>query len=242
MKHFNKYILLVVQLLAALYLNAQTLRLDTTTISLLPLSDLIDSALQHSPLLKQQDALILKKELLAKIQKRQWMNTLALTGSAAYGTGNNFSVTDQGPVLTNTLTTQTTIFYNAGVTFYLPLANLFNTRAQIKAAQQEVIYQQSKREEVEQNIKKEIITAYQNLILLDKKLALKSSKINTYHVSKELAFEQMQNGIINITEYNEAIENYNAAMLEMEETKNEMITAYLILEMLVGSKIIKTQK
>jgi outer membrane protein TolC len=231
-----------VQLLAALFLNAQTLRLDSSTISLLPLNQLIDSALQHSPLLKQQDALILKKELLAKIEKRKWMNTLSLTGSAAYGTGNNLSVTNQGPVLTNSLTTQTTIFYNAGVTFYLPLANLFNTKTQIKAARQDVIYQESKREEVEQNIKKEIITAYQNLILLDKKLTLKSSKLNTYQVSKDLAFEQMQNGIINITEYNETIETYNAAMLEMEEVKNEMITAYLILEMLVGSKIIKTQK
>ena len=221
---------------------AQTLELNNATIQLLPLQTLIDSALMNSPLLKQQDALITKQELLAKIEKRRWLNTLALTGSAAYGTGNNLSLTNQGPVLTNTLTTQTTVFYNAGITFYLPIANIFTTKVKIKAEKEEIYYQQEKKEEIEQTITQSVIAGYQELLLLDKKLAVKASKVNSFQVSKDLAYEQMQNGTINITDYNEVIEKYNAALLELEETKSEMTTAFYLLELLVGTKIIYEKK
>jgi outer membrane protein TolC len=225
----------------SIHISAQTLELNNATLKLLPLQSLIDSALIHSPLLKQQDALISKKELLAQIEKRNWMNTLSLTGSAAYGTGNNLSLTNQGPVLTNTLTTQTTVFYNAGITFYLPIATIFNTKLKIKAAQEEVSYQQNKKEEVEQSIKQSVIAGYQELLLLDKKIALKTSKVNSYYVSKDLAYEQMRNGIIDVTDYNEVIEKYNAALIELEETKSQLSTSFYLLEILVGCKITKEE-
>ena len=73
-------------------------------------------------------------------------------------------------------------------------------------------------------------------------LAVKASKVNSFQVSKDLAYEQMQNGTINITDYNEVIEKYNAALLELEETKSEMTTAFYLLELLVGTKIIYEKK
>ena len=204
------------------------------------LESLIDSALVHSPLIKQQDILIKTEHYKKDLIKTEWLKIIKPQFQYSYGSSENTGYFDEdGDYYTNsTTTTSMSSRYTLSLRFTLDIKHFVERKTKLLIAEENIKLSEFEKETLYLSIRKEVILAYNKLILTKKLLDIQSQLYQAQLVQKQLAEEQFTNAEITLSEYTSVISLIFNSMAQYEKIKMDFRTAYQILEESIGVKII----
>lgn len=210
---------------------------DDITEKLLPLSSLIDSALVHDPYVRFRDLQIVVNQCKLNAEQSYWLRNLGIQSDIRYGTFNNFSTNTaegQNPDYFATQTSQ----WNWGVGAYLkfPIIDLVNRRSQITMAQTEIEQARSMAQFQKNEVRQLVIKQYNELVLKQNLLKIKAKYLALITTNNLLVEKEFQNGVVELSEYTRISGIHESAQTEFEVARIEFITAYMLLEEIVGFK------
>ncbi|MFS4416479.1 TolC family protein [Maribacter sp. 2307ULW6-5] len=199
-----------------------------------PLQVVIDSVLKRSAMVGFQSNNVKAKEAALASEKLRWSDNLGLQVDSRYGNLNNFSSNEDGEALSQVLTTTKQFNYSVGVYVKFPLFAGINRRNQIEQAQYEMEAAKKMIEFEHEQIKQAVIALYQDLLLKQRLLHIKSKTLGDGTVNMQMVEKEFRNGIVPISEY-VRIKGITASMEEeYEVAMSQFITAKQRLETLAG--------
>jgi len=207
------------------------------SISIPPLSMMIDSAIAHNAMLKYFEQGIEVKKFSLRADSKAWTKNFGIQADVRYGTFDNFSTNTaegQNPSLMATKTSQTN--YGIGAYLKLPLSDFINHKNLIQLAKAEVNQAESMAEVQRAEIRQIVIKQYNDLILKLSLLQIKAKNLETSRINMVMAEKEFQNGIIPLGTYASISQTAGNTEINFEEAKTEFKTAYMILEEIVGFK------
>lgn len=213
----------------------ETGRKDITEL-LPPLSELQEMAIQNSPIFKMLDADVELGEFKVKEEQREWMRAIGFEGSVKYGLFDNLILSqDMGLNETSTSTTEQTRF-SMGLYAKIPLSSIID-KSNVKTAKAEKDRLRFQRQVRIQELRQAIIIRYNKVIGEYRSLVLKQKSVENYRAQVMRAKIDFQNGKLDLAEYVRLDNMLSNAVLELEKTKVEYLTALQILEETVGAKL-----
>lgn len=208
-----------------------------------PLETIIDTAIARNPYVKFRDLQITVNEHKLKATRLEWTRDLGFQTDVRYGTFDNFAtnvVAGQNPSLSSTRNTQTN--YGVGGYIRIPFYDFLQRKNQIRQTKAEIgqaaNYAQVQRSELRQ----QVIKQYNELIVKHRLLKIKSRYAETAKINLEMVEKQFLNGVVSIAEYSSITEIVSRSEADMENSKMEFRTAFMILEEIVGIKFNLTNK
>lgn len=236
-KKISKKIVLPIIMLLLLtdYVVAQD---SSKKIQLLPLEQLIDSAVSHSPTVLKQNS---KQEIIkqqTKLSNKSWLNHIAITGNTLYGSGtivdNQLTANNQVISFQNSKS----VNYSVGMSMRIPISSIFNTRNEKK-----ILNQQSKIIDFEsqENIKmliNEISLKYYTLLNYLDQIELSAESMEANRMKMELSEKFFKSGKLDIGIYKTDLDNYYMSKAKYLELSNKCSQELFQLKQLVGSEII----
>lgn len=199
-----------------------------------PLSALIDSAIAINPGLKSSEAQVNVSQFNLLSARRLWTKNLSLSADLRYGNFTNYSndaFTDIA-VATN----KSEFRYGAGGTVKFVIYDFLDRKNQIRLAQAGINDIQYLNDEKKSTLRQTIIRYYNELILKQRLLKLSSKNIETVRVTMQLVEKEFLNGVIPLTEYMRMSGIVSGAEASFENARMEFMTAYMLLEEVVGMK------
>lgn len=207
------------------------------TLSIPPLSMMIDSALVHNAMLSYFEQAILVKRIGLDIDRKTWTKNFGIQADVRYGTFDNFSTNTaegQNPSLIATKTNQTN--YGVGAYLKLPLSDFVTRKNQLQLTKAEVEQAKSMAEVQRDQIRQLVIKQYNDLIMKQTLLKIKAKNLETSRINMVMAEKEFQNGIIPLGTYSSISQTAGNTEINFEEAKVDFKTAYMLLEELVGFK------
>jgi len=206
-----------------------------------PLSVLIDSAIATNAMIRFRDLGITGKECNLHTYQNNWTRNFGIQADARYGTFDNFSTNTsegQNPSVFATKSNQ----YNWGVGAYIkfPAQDLINRKNLIRMAQSELDQAESMAEAQRDEVRQLVIKQYNDVVLKQRLLKIRSKNFGTSKVNMEMVEKQFQNGVVSVTEYSRIFDIVAQSESDYETSRTEYITAYMLLEEIVGFKFNKT--
>jgi outer membrane protein TolC len=210
---------------------------DEISEKLEPLSALLDSAMKHDPYVQFRDLQIIMNNCKLKATKSEWIKNIGVQADIRYGTFDNYSTNNSGgSTPTSLATTRSEAKYGYAAYVKFPLNDFVNRKNQIKLAKTE-IQQATLMAEVQRNeVRQMVIRQYNDLLLKQNLLKIKSKYIVTARINLEMVEKEFQNGIVNVGEYSRISETVTRTETDYESARIDFITAYMILEEIVGFK------
>lgn len=236
---FNKRILIPVILLLFVSnkLNAQDL--DTKKIELLPIEQIIDSAISKNPSILKQNS---KKEIInqqIKLSNKSWMNHISITGNSLYGTGsiidNQYTATSEIVRFQNS----TSVNYNIGVSMRVPLSSLFNTKNEKKILREQYKIIEYEDDELLRELVNKINVKYYSILNFLIQIETASEILEANRMKMELSETFFKSGKIDIGIYKTDLENYYQSKGKYLEIMNKCRQELYDLKNIVGTEIIK---
>jgi len=227
------------------YVTAQTALIQDTPINknevgIPPLNVLIDSAIKHNAMVSYRSQDIDAKESNLKSQRNFWLRNLGVQADTRYGTFDNFSSNANGQSTTLLAVTSKQFNYGGGVFIKLPLYDIVNRKNQIKQAKAEVEEAKSMAQAQEDEIRQIVIRQYQDILLRQKLLDLKSLNLGSATVNMDMVEKQFRNGVIPITEYVRISDMTSRIQSEYEMAKSDFLLSKKLLEDFAGFAFSKT--
>ncbi len=198
------------------------------------LNTVIDSVIKRSAMVNFRDNNILVKEATLATERIHWARNLGVQADSRYGNLNNFSSNEDGEALSQVLTTSKQFNYSVGLYVKFPLFDGINRKNQIKLAKSEIEAAKSMVEYENEQVRRMVITLYQDLLLKQKVLQIRSKSLSDAKVNMQMVEKEFRNGIVPISEYvriNSITTDMEAAF---EKAKYEFITARKLLEDMSG--------
>lgn len=200
-----------------------------------PLETIIDSAIARNPYVKYRDLQIVVNEHKLKANRSEWTRDIGIQTDVRYGTFDNFAtnvVEGQNPALTSTRNTQAN--YGVGAYIRIPFYDFINRKNQINLSKAEVGQAQSYSSIQRNELRQQVIKQYNELIIKQRILKIKSRYATTAKINMEMAEKQFLNGVISIAEYSSISEIVSRSESDFESSKMDFRTAYMILVEIVG--------
>lgn len=208
--------------------------LKFTEIDFPPLLDLIDSAIKHNAMVGYRGQEIAAKKENLKTQQNYWLRNLGVQADTRYGTFDNFSSTANTGSTTLQTVTNRQFNYGAGLYIKLPVFDVVNRKTQIKQAKAEVEQSRYLQQAQEDEIRQIVIKQYEDVLLRQKLLSIKSQNLGSATVNYEMVEKEFRNGIIPTAEYVRLSDMTSRIKSEYEMAKSDFIVAKKILEAMVG--------
>lgn len=208
-----------------------------------PLQAIIDSAIAKNPTIKSKEMEVKVLESKLKSDRVRWSENLGIQTDIRYGTFNNFSTNTQEGQTPSLLATQTSqMNYGVGAYIRMPLFDFLDHKHMIGAAKAEVEKAMHLTEEQRDEIRKIVIKQYQELILKQRLLRVRSKYVETTRISMAMAEKDFQNNVITVSELARVSEIYSSSETDYETAKIEFMTAFMILEEITKTKFNLTRK
>lgn len=198
------------------------------------LNVIIDSVLKRSAMLNFRKHHIGVKESTLESEGIYWSRNLGIQADTRYGNLSNFATSEDGLSNTSALTTSKQLNYSVGFYLKFPLFDALNRKKQIKLARLEVDEAKSMAKFQEEELRQTTIRLYQNLILKQKLLKIRSRSLGDGRVNMQMAEKEFRNGVVPLSEYvriNSMTTNMEA---DYEKAMSEFITAKQMLEDISG--------
>lgn len=198
------------------------------------LSVVIDSVLKRSAMLSFRKHHIGVKESTLKSEQIYWSRNLGIQADTRYGNLSNFATSEDGLSNTSALTTSKQLNYSVGFYLKFPLFDVLNRKKQIKLARLEVNEAKNMAEFQEEELRQTTIRLYQDLILKQKLLKIRSRRLGDGRVNMQMVEKEFRNGVVPLSEYvriNGMTTNMEA---DYEKAMSEFITAKQLLEDMSG--------
>jgi outer membrane protein TolC len=209
--------------------------LDDITQRIPSLQDLQDSAVVHSPLLMEGQALIDQNRYKVITQKREWMRNfyIDLNASNFYYDGLTENKTNLGDI-NKVLTNQNINNALAGVSIRLPMDYFWDRGNRIKTAKKEVEKALAAKENIKLELRKSIILQYNQLIITQKVLKIANDNQISMQLQKDMGEKEFLNGQMTLYELASISEMNRRAVTDFEQARIEFYNAYMILQEIVG--------
>ncbi len=201
-----------------------------------PLAELQEQAIESSPIFKMLDSDVEIGEYKLKEEKRLWLNSIGIEGSARYGLFDNLIITEDLGILESSTSTTEQSRYYLGAYIKIPLSDIID-RSNVKTAQAEKQKLRYQREASIQELRKLIIACYNDVVKKHRGLLIKADLLESYRVQMMRAKLDFKNGNISIADYARLDQMWSKASLALEEAKLDYLTSFQILEETVGVKI-----
>jgi outer membrane protein TolC len=208
--------------------------LDTSG-SFPPMSVVIDSAIKNNALLKYRNQEINAKESNLKSQQVSWTKNVGIQADTRYGTFDNFSTNTSEGQTPSILATKSSQFnYGVGAFVKIPFYDLFNHKNQINIAKSELNQAESMAEAQREEITQMVIRQYNDLILKQRLLKIKSQNMESSKINMQMGETQFKSGVINLSDYVRISDIVSRAEADYESARADFITAYMVLEEIAG--------
>ncbi len=204
--------------------------------SILPsLASLMDSAIANNPYIQFRDLQIIVNNCKLKSNQIEWMRNIGFSADVRYGNFYNYSQNDVGGVQPPAVaTTRAETKWGGAVYFKFPVYELVNRKNQLKMAGIEVEQAQKMAEVQRDEVRQLVIRQYNELVLKQRLLKIKSKFFETSKISMQLVETEFLNGVIPLTEYTRLSEAASRTAVDYEVSRTDFLTAYLVLEEIVG--------
>lgn len=199
-----------------------------------PLKAVIDSVLKRNSMLKFRKNHIGVKESTLASERIYWTRNMGLQADGRYGTLNNFSNSEDG--VSNTAFSTLSRQYNYSVGFYVkfPVFDMLNRKNQIRLAKFEVDEAKNMADFQEDEIRQTVIKLYQDLILKQKLLLIRSRSLSDGKINMQMVEKEFRNGIVPVSEYVRITGMTSNLEADYEMAKSEFIITKQLLEDMAG--------
>lgn len=203
-----------------------------------PLETLIDSAIRNNPSIHFRDLQAIVNACKLKAAKIDWTRNIGVQADLRYGNFYNYSTNwtsggiEPPDVATNLASTK----YGGALYVSLPLYTLFNRRNNITLAESELEQATSMAAAQRLELRQTIIRQYNDVILKQNLLRIKSKFLETSRITTQMAEKEFLNGVIQLSEYSRSAEISARVESDFETIRMDFVTAYMVLEELVGFK------
>ena len=218
-------------------LAGDTLYLDINqdiAVQLLPFDDLMKIAVTHSPIIRGQSDVANALNEAQEITKLQILQNLG--GFANYSTGNQAIVTTGGSSQSGNLA-QIANGYRVGVDLRFPIYELFNRKHQIRQANFNYKAALAQKETAELQLKRELITIYQDMITAQQLLKLILIDEQASLAALRVAETEIQKGQITADAMASVTSRYVQTKSSSEQAKGNFLKNVRYFEVLVGMPI-----
>lgn len=199
---------------------------------LIPLNEIIEVAIRHSPYLKYDSALIEASEKDVVLAKRSWQHNLS--AFANYSSGNQQFLTTGGDKdIQNNLING----YRYGVNLNLPLSEFTTRKIRIQQERAEMHALVHKKGQTEMELRKQVIIHYNNLIAAQRILKIKTVGRENALVLQQMAEKQFREGTTSLQDYATVSEITNDAEASYELAKSTFNSLYRQFEDLLGVQL-----
>ena len=209
--------------------------IDEIEVNLPPLNVIIDSVVSRNGMVKFRRQHVGVSIGKLKSETLYWTRNFGVQGDGRYGTFDNTSLTATGGSTGTILNTSTSqLNYGVGLYFKFPVFDVIHRKNQINLAKMEI--EESKRmvQFQEDEIRLATIRLYQDLILKQKLLKIKSEALSNTKVNMQMVEKEFRTGIVPIGEY-VRISSMNSTMeADYESAKSDYLLAKQILEDMAG--------
>ena len=195
-----------------------------------PLEKIIDAAIQNSPVLKQQDALINKNEYRLKSVKQSWSDAISVGASTQYGAFGNVALD------------ALSVGYQAGVYIKVSLFDIIGRSNQIGVFVEERNIALHKREELKRLIRQRVTSLYNKLRLSKRLVQIKSNGRESTRVHHQMVEKKFIKGDYSVSEYARVVEIATKMNSDYEIARAEFMRFYVELEEFVGKKIVDLEE
>lgn len=200
---------------------------DFTDLRIPPLGILIEKALEYSPLLKEQTAMIQMREWQEKSSRDDWARYLLFFSEVRYGSI-DLIVANQNYDPTNTWR------YNVGTRLQLSIFDMMDMKQKNRTIGAQREFEEFKKEDLSRMIKDDVIRLWNKLISYKEIVAINEDHVAAQSSNLFYAEQQFKAGDIPLLEYARIKEISIKAEQEYELAKKEFRETYLLLESLVG--------
>jgi outer membrane protein TolC len=241
MKQILKYIfLLYINALGINYTLAQTTPVENNSIdqvesNIPPLNVIIDSVLKRNGMVRFRKQHVEVEASKLKSEGIYWTRNLGIQADTRYGTFDNTSLTADGGTSGTYLNTNTKQ-WNYGVGLYLkfPIFDFLNRKNQVNLAKMELEESKSMVQFQEDEIRQTTIKLYQDLILKQKILKIKSESLGNGRVNMQMVEKEFRNGLVPVAEYVRISSMSSNMETDYELAKSDYLVAKQILEDMAG--------
>jgi outer membrane protein TolC len=118
---------------------------------------------------------------------------------------------------------------------------VLNRRNLIIQAQSELDQAESMAEAQRVELRELVIRQYNDVLLKQRLLKIRSKNLSTSKINMEMVEKEFQNGVVSVTEYARIFDIVARSESDFETARTDYITAYMLLEEIVGFKFSVTQ-
>ena len=195
---------------------------------------IIDSVLNRNAMLKFRKQHIGVKESTLASERIYWTRNFGVQGDTRYGNLNNFSTNADGQLSTSTSTATRQFNYSIGFYLKIPIFDVLNRKNQLGLARLEVEEAKSMAQFQEDEIRQTVIKLYQELILKQNILKIKSKSLSDGKINMQMVEKEFRNGIVPVSEYVRITSITSELEVGYEVAKSEFIVVKKLLEDMAG--------
>lgn len=201
-----------------------------------PLNVIIDSVIKRNGMVRFRKQHVEVQASKLKSESIYWTRNFGLQADTRYGTFDNTSLSADGGTSAATYLNTSTKQFNYGVGLYLkfPIFDFLNRKNQVKLAKMELEESKSMVQFQEDEIRQTTIKLYQDLILKQKLLQIKSESLGNGRVNIQMVEKEFRNGLVPIAEYVRISSMSSNMESDYESAKSEYLVAKQILEDMAG--------
>lgn len=238
----TKKIFLILSFVFAITLNAQIdseLELDKDDVfnEILPMSNLVDSAIKNSPLVNAQLIFISQKMVLVSSQKKMILR--ALTFNSQYSIGNNSASVNNQLLGLPYNTATATNFYSGGVFLNLSMYQIFARKTNINEAKMAHMIELENLEQIKQQIRLKVAMLYTNFMMKEKILKMRQDALSVSNMQYKYAEQAFVSNAIKVQEYSDIVEVNVKLKVAYEQAYTEYLQIMIELEEVTGTKIMQ---
>jgi len=204
-----------------------------------PLSILIDSAL-NSPSIKAKEAEMSYRKAVITTTKRNLLKDVGFQTYYNYGNTDVYSLSNSSSSINSVLnaTSQSTSYYGIGASLRFSLFDIVEQKNVVKTSK--ILYEESyyTTENEKLFIRKQIITQYYELILVQKKLKNSHKALIDAQTQAEMAEKEFSQGEINLTDLASLRDTKLRNQIQVDSYLSEFMIAYSLLQELTGIRFI----
>jgi outer membrane protein TolC len=210
---------------------------DDISNSLPPLSMLIDSAIGQNATVQNKDLQILINTYNLKSKRNEWTRNVGIQSNTGYGNSYNYATSTSGSIdPVSSIANRSQTQYNASVYLNMPFFTLVDRKNQIRIAKVEIEQSQTEALALRDQIRKDVMEFYNNLILYQRLFQIKVKNLETVKLNMQMIEKQFLNGVIPLTEYTKMLVEIARVESDFETTRMDFLSSYMILELITGMK------
>lgn len=212
--------------------------IDDITQRIPPLETLIDSAIANSPFLKNSYNLITSKEYELASARNEILRGFGFLGNLNWGRYSLSTLLSSSTEVSTAedVTLRDQLSYSVGVYLRVSIYDIVNRKNQINIARKQLEAAINSKEEQIFNLKKEIATLYNNLILKQMLLKTRSDNLLTSEMRMVMVEKRFVNSQISLEEMSRLMEFHADGKTKYEISMSEFMEAYSLLELTCGMK------